>query len=309
MQIRLLEPAENALNGLALAVVWLAADAQVRHLGEQAGRLQLLVAALVVKPHLVGLVSRRLHRHLEGAVLGFIILACADMIAQQHLTVNIHHLIHIASGNLAVIIPIIVVQLRTVAVPQRISLLRQDGAVLAGVFLLCLQLAIAGTIPHRHNLRAVDEPLNGACAAHRLPALYLSLYVVQLKQLRDGAAVNRRSPAGNQPVLGLLRQFLGIALAVGLLHQGRITLTHILIKFLLETSCVQRQHIRVPLAVVFHELHALLPPVLQFLALAASGPCRHLCLPDAHQRVHQTGSVSVQVPTFGGEGLALIVTV
>ena len=112
-----LKPAEHALYRLRLAVVGLCRSVYAADLSDKAVRVQLLVAALVVINNLIRLVSALLDCHAVGVVLGLIVLCVADAVAQKHLAHCVDHFIHLGRPHLALLVPIVKVQLRAVTIP------------------------------------------------------------------------------------------------------------------------------------------------------------------------------------------------
>ena len=112
-----LKPSEHALYRLRLAVVGLCRSVYAANLPDKAVRVQLLVAALVVINNLIRLVSALLDCHAVGVVLGLIVLCVADAVAQKHLAHCVDHFIHLGRPHLALLVPIVKVQLRAVTIP------------------------------------------------------------------------------------------------------------------------------------------------------------------------------------------------
>ena len=147
MQHLSLKPSEHALYRLRLAVVGLSRAVYPADLPDKTVRVQLLVAALVVIYNLIRLMAALLDCHAVGVILGLIVLCVADAVAQKHLAHRVDHLIHLGRPHLALLVPIVKVQLRAVTIPQCVPACRKCSLVLSAVTLTRSLLAIYGVIP------------------------------------------------------------------------------------------------------------------------------------------------------------------
>ena len=134
MQHLSLETAEDRFDALRRGVVggrWAVHPADV---GEEALRNLAALAALVVGDDLVGFVAGGFDCHPEGAELCVEVLRVTHGVAEQRLAVGVDHLIDRCRTHhpAAVLDRLVVeVQLRAVAVPQRVAQGRHHGLVAA----------------------------------------------------------------------------------------------------------------------------------------------------------------------------------
>ena len=183
-QFLVLEPLEHALYRLGLPAVRGGRPVDMAYQVEKAGRagplvlLQPLVASLVVVHDLVGLVLAHLYRHPVCVVLRLEVFVVADVVAQQHLAVCVHHLVDHRGAHLAFPVPIIQVELRPVAIPQAVAPHGQRSPVLASVPLVACQLPVDGIVPERLYLRAAEPHRQAAQAFQPFPPLSRSYSVV-----------------------------------------------------------------------------------------------------------------------------------
>ena len=196
MQHLLLEPAEGRLDALRRAVVRRRRPIDAADVREELLRDLAPLAALIVGDDLVGFAAGRLDGHAEGGELRVEVLAGADRIAEQRFAVSVNDLIdrNRADDGLAVFDRLVEqVELRAVAVPQRIAHGRHFGLVAAGVELLGRQLAVDGVVPQRLDLRPFEVLNQRRLRGERLPSAALGDAVELLEELlgrvdRDAAA-------------------------------------------------------------------------------------------------------------------------
>ncbi len=180
-------------------------------------RSDLLVAPLVVVHQLVGLVPRHLDCHAVGVVLRLVVLVFRDMVAQEHLGIRVHDLVDLHGAGLPSFpfhpCPVVQVELRPVAVPQRIAHRRHLRLVLAPVALMCRKLAVHRVIPKRLYVRGFQVAAQRFEALQRLPSFPPALTVVFLEDLavgidRVGTPFQRHDVSS-----GILRDHGGVVVA------------------------------------------------------------------------------------------------
>ena len=224
VQVALLEAAEDALDRFRLPVVGLRGDGQLGHAAEEVAVLQFAVSALVVEADLVRLAAGDLECHLVGEELCLHVLPRADVIAQQDFAVGVHHLIHAAGGHSTLRVAVVIVQARTVAVPDGVAHLRKGRLVVAGEELLGLQLAVAEAVPQGAHLGAIKQAPDGVLRADGLPPALSGHAVIGLEELFHRQAVDGCGVAGDEPFSGLLLEAQGGVVAVVLRYEGGVAL-------------------------------------------------------------------------------------
>ena len=200
---------------------------------------------LVVVYYLVGLVPGRLYGHAVGMVLRLVILRVTDMPTKHYLAHGVYHHIHLRSPHLAVLVPVIQVQFRTVAVPQRIALRRQCSAVLAAEFLAGCLLAVNGIIPQGHDCRTVQPPLHAAKTFQRLPAVGFGTPVRFFKKLRVGIDWHPATLQRYQQLPELVGNLLRVPVAYLAADKARITASFECLDFCLQPRSILWQRMPV----------------------------------------------------------------
>ena len=224
VQVALLKAAEDALDRFRLPVVGLRGDGQLGHATEEVAVLQFAVSALVVEADLVRLAAGGLERHLVGEELCLHVLPRADVVAQQDFAVGVHHLVDAAGGHSSLRVAVVIVQARTVAIPDGVSHLRQGCLVVAGEELLGLQLAVAQAVPQGAHLGPIQKAPDGVLRADGLPPALPGHAVIRLEELLHRQAVDGCGVAGDEPFSGLLLEAQGGVVAVVLRYEGGVAL-------------------------------------------------------------------------------------
>ena len=224
VQVALLKAAEDALDRFRLPVVGLRGDGQLGHVVEEVAVLQFAVSALVVEADLVRLAAGGLERHLVGKELCLHVLPRADVVAQQDFAVGVHHLVDAAGGHSSLRVAVVIVQARTVAVPDGVSHLRKGRLVVAGEELFGLQLAVAEAVPQGAHLGPIQKAPDGVLRADGLPPALPGHAVIRLEELLHRQAVDRCGVAGDEPFSGLLLEAQGGVVAVVLRYEGGVAL-------------------------------------------------------------------------------------
>ena len=306
VQVALLEAAEDALDRFRLPVVGLRGDGQLGHAAEEVAVLQFAVSALVVEADLVRLAAGGLERHLVGEELCLHVLPRADVVTQQDFAVGVHHLIHAAGGHSSLRVAVVIVQARTVAVPDGVAHLRQGRLVVAGEELLGLQLAVAEAVPQGAHLGPIQKAPDGVLRADGLPPAFSGHTVIRLEELLHRQAVDRCGVAGDEPFSGLLLEAQGGVVAVVLRYEGGVALLLEAHDEPAEAAFAHRQRVRQTLRLLLGGVgHGVAPKLTHWnVAVRADH------LESAEQMAHDGGVVRVSRDgVFGQMRLGLSVGV
>ena len=179
-----LKTVEGILYGLGLSVIGHRGTVEHRKALEESRGVAFLVSSLVVGHYLVGTAAGNFHGHAVSTVLAVEILVRGDVISKQGLAIGIHHFIYAGGTHLALFVPVVEVQLGTVAIPQGIAHLREAGLHQAGVLGFPFLHAMYRRIPHRHHGRVVEIVLHGGGRLDDVQAALHRLTVVFVENLR-----------------------------------------------------------------------------------------------------------------------------
>ena len=152
--------------------------------------IKFLMSALVVVNNLVRLVLTGLDCHAISEILRLVILTIADVPTKHHLTHRINDYIDLCGAHFSILVLVVEVQLRAVAIPQRITLRWECRAVLASKLLSCCLLTMHSIVPLWHNRSTVQPSLHTAKAFQWFPAVCFCLAVCLFKELRIGVDRN-----------------------------------------------------------------------------------------------------------------------
>ena len=251
MQHLLLEPAEGRLDALRRAVVRRRRPIDAADVREELLRDLAPLAALIVRDDLVGLAAGRLDGHAEGGELRVEVLAGADRVAEQRFAVSVDDLIDRdrANDRLAVFDRLIEqVELRAVAVPQRIAHGRHFGLVAAGVELLGRQFAVDGVVPQRLDLRPFEVLNQRRQRGERLPSAALGDAVELLEELLGRVDRNPAAAQGDDLTPGRFGNLQRIRIAELTRHEADIALLAVLSEFVAQAGLALRECVSVGIA-------------------------------------------------------------
>ena len=251
MQHLLLEPAEGRLDALRRAVVRRRRPIDAADVREELLRDLAPLAALIVGDDLVGFAAGRLDGHAEGGELRVEVLAGADRVAEQRFAVSVDDLIdrNRADDGLAVFDRLVEqVELRAVAVPQRIAHGRHFGLVAAGVELLGRQLAVDGVVPQRLDLRPFEVLNQRRLRGERLPSAALGDAVELLEELLGRVDRDAAAAQGDDLPACRFGNLQRIRVAELTRHEADIALLAVLSEFVAQAGFALRERVPVGIA-------------------------------------------------------------
>ena len=180
---------------------------------EEACRIGLLVASLVVVDELEGEVTGALDGTAEGVVLRLVVLGVGDPVAEEDFGVGVDDLIDGGGGDLAILRAVVEVELGAVAVPEGVAQ-RGKGSLMAAVEeLRGGELAVDGIVPLLDVLRVVVPLGERLHALQGLPSAGCCGFVVALEYLGVGEDGRAASLEGDEQTCGLGRDLRGVGVA------------------------------------------------------------------------------------------------